>query len=136
LASATALMEMMGTTADDYTYAVFHQPNVKFPMRAATMLGFSEDQFKTGLLADEIGNVYSGSCMIGMTAVLDIAKPGDRVLMVSYGSGAGSDAFDLRVTELIEQRRDKAPSTRSYIERRTEIDYALYSRYRGKLSLD
>jgi hydroxymethylglutaryl-CoA synthase len=81
-------------------------------------------------------NVYSGSCMIGMTAVLDIAKPGDRVLMISYGSGAGSDAFDLRVTDLIEQRRDKAPSTRSYIERRTEIDYALYSRYRGKLSLD
>jgi hydroxymethylglutaryl-CoA synthase len=136
LASATALMQMMNTTAADYDYAVFHQPNVKFPMRAATMLGFNEEQFKTGLLADEIGNVYSGSCMIGMTAVLDIAKPGDRVLMISYGSGAGSDAFDLRVTDLIEQRRDKAPSTRSYIERRTEIDYALYSRYRGKLSLD
>jgi len=136
LASATAIMEMMGTTAEDYDYAVFHQPNVKFPMRAAKMLGFGEDQFKTGLLANEIGNVYSGSCMIGMTAVLDEAKPGERILMVSYGSGAGSDAFDLRVTDLIDERRAKAPSTRSYIERRTEIDYALYSRYRGKLHLD
>jgi hydroxymethylglutaryl-CoA synthase len=129
-------MEMMNTTAADYTYAVFHQPNVKFPQRAATMLGFGPEQFQTGLLADEIGNVYSGSCMIGMTAILDEAKPGDRILMISYGSGAGSDAFDLRVTDRIAERRDKAPSTRSYIERRTEIDYALYSRYRGKLSLD
>jgi hydroxymethylglutaryl-CoA synthase len=101
LSSASTLMKMMGTTAQDYTHAVFHQPNVKFPSRAAQMLGFNEDQIKTGLLAGEIGNVYSGSCMVGLTAILDIAKPGDRILMVSYGSGAGSDAFDLVVTERI-----------------------------------
>ena len=71
LSSATALMEMMGTTAEDYDYAVFHQPNVKFPSRAAKMLGFSPKQIEHGLLAGEIGNVYSGSCMIGITATLE-----------------------------------------------------------------
>ncbi len=133
LSAASALMEMMGTTAQDYTYAVFHQPNVKFPARAGKALGFSSEQVGTGLLAGEIGNVYSGSCMIGLTAILDIAQPGERILMVSYGSGAGSDAFDLVVTEKINERRDLAPRTRDYIARRTEIDYATYSRYRGKL---
>ncbi len=133
LSSAKALMEMMGTTADDYTYAVFHQPNVKFPSRAAKMLGFSPEQIQYGLLAGEIGNVYSGSCMVGLTAILDIAEPGDRILMVSYGSGAGSDSFDLLVTENIQKIRDRAPKTRDYINRRTEIDYATYCRYRGKL---
>jgi hydroxymethylglutaryl-CoA synthase len=136
LASASTLMEMMGTTPQDYTYAVFHQPNVKFPQRAASLLGFTDEQIKVGLLAGEIGNVYSGSCMIGLTAILDVAKPGDRILMISYGSGAGSDAFDLRVTNLIEERRGLAPSTQSYVARRTEIDYALYTRYRGKLRMD
>jgi len=126
-------MEMMHTTPADYTYAVFHQPNVKFPSRAAKMLGFTPEQIETGLLANEIGNVYSGSCMIGLTAILDEAKPGDRILMVSYGSGAGSDAFDLVVTERINAVRGKAPTTRQYIDRRTEIDYATYSRYRSKL---
>lgn len=133
LSSAGKLMELVGTTPDDYDYAVFHQPNVKFPQRAARMLGFKPEQIETGLLANDIGNVYSGSCMIGLTAILDIAKPGDRILMCSYGSGAGSDAFDLIVTENIEKKRTLAPATRTYIDRKTTIDYATYARYRGKL---
>jgi hydroxymethylglutaryl-CoA synthase len=131
--AASQLMDMMGTTAADYTYAVFHQPNVKFPSRAAKMLGFSPEQIQHGLLAGVIGNVYSGSCMIGLTATLDVAEPGDRILMVSYGSGAGSDAFDLVVTDRIKNRPKTYSTTQDYIQRRTEIDYATYVRYRGKL---
>jgi len=131
--AASALMEMMGTKASDYTYAVFHQPNVKFPMRAAQMLGFTDAQYSTGLLADHIGNVYSGSCMVGLTAILDQAKAGDRILMVSYGSGAGSDAFDILVTDKIGLVQNRAPRTRDYINRRTVIDYATYCRFRDKL---
>lgn len=133
MSSASKLMELMGTSPEDYKFAVFHQPNVKFPSRAAKMLGFSPEQIQTGLLANEIGNVYSGSCMIGLTAILDIAEPNDRILMVSYGSGAGSDAFDLIVTDNITAKRNLAPSTQDYIERKTIIDYATYARYRGKL---
>ncbi len=133
LSSAQTLMNMMGAQATDYTYGVFHQPNVKFPSRAAKTLGFKSEQIEAGLLVNEIGNVYSGSCMIGLTAILDIAKPGDRILMVSYGSGAGSDAFDLLVTDRITEVQKLALSTRTYINRRVEIDYATYSRYRDKL---
>ena len=133
IAAATTLMELMNTTAADYRYAVFHQPNVKFPARAAKTLGFSPDQIAAGLLANEIGNVYSGSCMIGLTAILDIAEPGDRILMVSYGSGAGSDAFDLRVSEQIGERPRARATTADYIARRSAIDYGTYVRYRDKL---
>jgi hydroxymethylglutaryl-CoA synthase len=133
MSSAGKLMEMMGTTASDYTHAVFHQPNVKFPQRAASLLGFKDEQIRTGLLSDKIGNVYSGSCMLGLTAILDVAQPGDRILMVSYGSGAGSDSFDLVVTERIRAVRDRAPKTADYIARRTLIDYATYCRYRKLL---
>ncbi len=128
-----ALMEALGTTAADYAWAVFHQPNLKFPQRVAALLGFSPDQIAPGLLVGEIGNVYAGSSIVGLTGVLDVAQPGDRILMVSYGSGAGSDAFDLAVTDKILDRRDRAPLTRDYIARRTEIDYATYTRYRRKL---
>lgn len=128
------MMELMGTQASDYTWAVFHQPNVKFPSRAAKMLGFTPEQIQHGLLAGEIGNVYSGSSLIGLTATLDCAKPGDRILLVSYGSGAGSDAFDILVTDnLTDEFKIKAPTTRDYINRRAEVDYAVYTRFRDKL---
>lgn len=133
ITAASTLMGMMNTTPKDYSHAVFHQPNVKFPSRAAKSLGFRPEQIQAGLLANDIGNVYSGSCMIGLTAILDIAAPDERILMVSYGSGAGSDAFDLRVTDKIQERPRLLPTTQDYLKRRTEIDYATYARYRGKL---
>ena len=135
LAAARTMMEASGTTAADYQYVVLHQPNTKFPMRAAKQLGFKEEQVKTGLLAPVIGNTYAGASPIGLTAILDIAKQGERILMVSYGSGAGSDALDLTVTEKIKARRGSARTTTSYVERRVEIDYATYARYSGKLTL-
>jgi hydroxymethylglutaryl-CoA synthase len=131
--AASRMMEAMGTTASDYEYAVFHQPNTKFPQRAAKSLGFSPEQIEPGLLVPMIGNTYAGAAIIGLSAVLDIAKPGDHILLVSFGSGAGSDAFDIQVTDAITERQGLAPKTQDYITRRTEIDYATYARMRGKL---
>jgi hydroxymethylglutaryl-CoA synthase len=129
------LMEEMGTKPADYKWAIFHQPNTKFPQRTASLLGFTPEQIKPGLLSPVIGNTYAGAAIIGLTATLDIAQPGDRILMVSFGSGAGSDAFDITVTEKLLERRDKALKTQDYIARRTEIDYATYSRFRGKIAM-
>jgi hydroxymethylglutaryl-CoA synthase len=134
--AAEQLLAATGTTAKDYRYAVFHQPNAKFPQKVGKQLGFSSEQIKPGLLVSVIGNTYAGSAMVGLTAVLDVAQPGDRVLVVSFGSGAGSDAFALRVTDHLTARRDRAPKTRDYIARRVEIDYAMYARLRGKLTME
>jgi hydroxymethylglutaryl-CoA synthase len=133
--AAEMLMDALGTKSGDYDWAVFHQPNAKFPQRVAAQLGFSKEQIQPGLLSPRIGNTYSGSCMIGLTAILDIAEPGDRILMVSYGSGAGSDAFDLEVTDRLPEVQNLATTTEAYISRRTEINYATYTRYRDKLKL-
>lgn len=131
--AAKTFLEASNTTPNDYQYAIFHQPNTKFPQKVAAMLGFKKEQIRPGLLVAEIGNTYAGSAIIGLAATLDIAKPGDRILVVSFGSGAGSDAFSIHVTEAIETRRNLAPSTRDYIARRKVIDYATYARQRGKL---
>jgi len=129
------IMEALGTKPSDYTWVIFHQPNSKFPQRAASLLGFTPEQIKPGLLSPVIGNTYAGAAIIGLTATLDLAQPGDRILMISFGSGAGSDAFDISVTNKLPERRDKALKTQDYISRRTEIDYAIYARFRGKIAM-
>ena len=134
-AAAKTLLAELGRRAQDYAYVVFHQPNAKFPERAGDLLGFEKEQWETGLVCPMIGNTYSGSAMLGLTAILDEASPGDRILCVSFGSGAGSDAFSLVVTARIDGKAQLAPTTQAYIQRRTEIDYATYARYRGKLQM-
>lgn len=131
--AAQLMLDELGRKAADYRYIVPHQPNSKFPQRVAKQLGFKPEQYQTGLLVGRIGNTYAGSSLIGLSAVLDEAQPGDRILVVSFGSGAGSDAFSLEVTERIGAARRRALLTGDYIARRVEIDYATYARMRGKM---
>lgn len=122
------------TSPEDYTYAVFHQPNGKFPMAVAQKLGFTNEQCATGLLAPRIGNTYSAAVLLGLANILDEASPGDTIFMCAYGSGAGSDAFRLEVTRAIEDY-DRSPSQilETQLARTSNVDYATYAKYRGKL---
>ncbi|MGH1364497.1 MAG: hydroxymethylglutaryl-CoA synthase [Calditrichia bacterium] len=131
--SATTLMEELNLKPTDFAHAVFHQPNTKFPRKVAKLLGFTSSQIKTGLLAPRIGNAYAGSSPLGLTAVLDMAKPGDRILLCSFGSGAGSDAFSFLATDRILEAHSKAVTTEEYIARSIEINYATYARWRKKI---
>jgi hydroxymethylglutaryl-CoA synthase len=127
------LMEKCKTTPKDYDYVIFHQPNGKFPMSAAKLLGFSQEQIHPGLIATKIGNTYSASSLLGLCAVLDIAKPGQRILLTSYGSGAGSDSFDITVTDNIIEIQKNNKTVESYICKKKYVDYISYLKNIGVL---
>jgi hydroxymethylglutaryl-CoA synthase len=131
--AAAHLLEQLGTRPSDYTYAVFHQPNARFPLAAAKQLGFTPQQLTPGMLSPKIGNTYSAAALLGLCAVLDVAQPGETIFVTTYGSGAGSDAYALQVTEAIGERRNRAALTSAYLARETFIDYAVYAKWRGKL---
>jgi hydroxymethylglutaryl-CoA synthase len=131
--AARGLMDALGYGPEAYDRVIFHQPNSKFPIRVAQRLGFVEDQYRDGLLVPFVGNTYAASSGIGLAAVLDKADPGQRILLASYGSGAGSDAFSFVTTARITRGRNPIPQVSDYVKRRKEIDYACYARQRGKL---
>jgi len=134
LGCATNLLQRTGTKPSDYRWCVFHQPNGKFPQRAAKELGFTKEQYEQGLLCPILGNTYSGSSPMGLSAILDVAKPGDRIFMVSYGSGSGSDGFVWRVTDRILEVQGLAPHTRWQLEHDPRyVDYGTYAKFRGKI---
>jgi len=132
IGATKGLLENTGLGIDDFDYVVFHQPNLKFPLRVAKLLGIPLEKLEPGLVVGEIGNTYSASSLIGLAAVLDQAKPNQRILLVSYGSGAGSDAFAIRVTGANRKFKPN-PTVRQMIEEKRYIDYATYARFRGKL---
>jgi hydroxymethylglutaryl-CoA synthase len=130
------MFEQTSKSARDYEYAVFHQPNAKFPQRVAKTLQFTPEQIKPGLVVSRLGNTYSGSSMIGLAATLDVAQPGDRIFVASFGSGAGSDAFDIEVTDAIASGvfcRDAAPTVEELLADPVYLDYAQYARHKGKI---
>ena len=131
---AKGLMDKAGSKPEDYDYAVFHQPNGKFPTRVAKQLGFSDEQMSAGLVVPLIGNTYSGAVPLGLASILDEAESGDRILAVAYGSGAGSDAFDIRVTDEKKRfRTASAPTLKQLMANPKYLDYATYAKFKGKI---
>ena len=114
------LLKKTNTTIEDYDYFVFHMPNGKFPLIMAKKYKIPMEKIKPSLVVEKIGNAYSGSSILGLCAVLDIAKPNDMILITSYGSGAGSDSFSIKVCKGIEDKRKKAPLVADYINANTK----------------
>ena len=134
LAAARGILEQSGHQPEDFAYAVFHMPNGKFPLKAAKTLGFTREQMEEGLLVTTMGNTYSGSSPTGLAAILDVARPGDLILLISFGSGAGSDAFVFQATDHLPALQDKAPKIRALLERnRRYLDYGQYAKFRRKI---
>jgi len=129
-----AMLEKAKMKPGDFDYVIFHQPNGKFPANAAKRLGFKEPQYKHGLLCPTLGNTYSGSSPMGLAATLDEAEPDQLILLVSYGSGSGSDAFIFRTTPRLLEIRDLAPRTRKQLdEHKIYIEYGQYAKFRRKI---
>ena len=132
--ASNAILKKSGMKPSDFKWAVFHQPNGKFPLRVALELGFTKEQIEPGWLSPRLGNTYSGASPIGLTGILDVSQPGDLVFMCSYGSGAGSDAFVWKVTDRINDARDKAVRTHKLLdENKIFVDYGTYAKFRHKI---
>ncbi|MBI2133447.1 hydroxymethylglutaryl-CoA synthase [Candidatus Woesearchaeota archaeon] len=127
------ILEMASSRPSDFDHVIFHQPNGKFPVEAAKMLGFTEKQTEKGLLVRDIGNCYSASTLIGLCSVLDEALPGQKILLVSYGSGAGADGFVLRTTENIENARKGIMKVREMMKFTKYLAYEEYMRHAKRL---
>lgn len=136
--SATkAILKKTGMKPSDFKYAVFHMPNGKFPQQAGKALGFTKEQMETGWIVPTMGNTYSGSSPTGLAAILDVAAPGDLILITSFGSGAGSDSFVLKATKLLPERRGRGATVRSMLDgTRRYLTYGEYAKFREKIILN
>jgi hydroxymethylglutaryl-CoA synthase len=124
------LMKKSKTTPKEIKHVALHTPNGKFPSRAGKILGFDEEQLESNFIVSKIGNTYSAASILALTDILDRAKPGEKILLASFGSGAGSDSFLFKATNNIKKLKP-ARTTRHFIENKEHIDYAKYCKITG-----
>jgi hydroxymethylglutaryl-CoA synthase len=134
MGAAEGIMSKAKMKPSAFAHVIFHQPNGKFPFKVGKMLGFKKEQIEQGWLVNKLGNTYSGSSPLGLTACLDIARVGDKILLVSYGSGAGSDAFIFEILDKIKDVQDLAPKTRDLLKKNKHyLEYGEYAKFRQKI---
>jgi len=137
IASAVGgFMNKFGCKPNDFEYLVLHQKNGNEPLALGREMGFADEQLRPGLVADRIGDCGSANSLIALALVLDKASAGQRILLASYGQGAGSDVLSLRVTDLIDEaraRRKAYGGVEEQIGRRISIRYQDYLRMQRKI---
>lgn len=133
ISAVKGLLEKMALKPEDFKYVVLYQPDGVLPLRVARKLGFSENQITPGLITCRIGNSRSASSLLGVSTVLDKAEPGERILVASYGTGGGSDAFSLKVQDKIMENRGRVPTFENYVNRKTYISYSTFLKINKRL---
>jgi hydroxymethylglutaryl-CoA synthase len=124
-AASKGLMEKIGKKAEDFKHAVFQQTDDRLPGLAARALGINRELLAPGIAAT-LGDLGSCSAFVSLAGILDKAKPGERILLASYGSGS-SDAFSMITRDQIEKKKNKlGVPLEKYLERKQYIDYVSY----------
>jgi len=127
--ACASLLKKVGTKPEDYAHVVIQQPDAKTPGSVAGKLMFNDAQMASGLVSVNLGDLGAASTTVGLAAALDAAKVGDRIIMISYGSGAGSDAVSLKVVS----DRKPTPTFKDQLEKKDYIDYIQYVKLKGAL---
>ncbi len=120
--SVKLLLDKLGRRSSDYSYFIIQQFNGVDPLRVALKLGFTINQLKTGFLAPILGDTGACSALIGFLRVLECAEPQEKILIASYGSGAGSDALSFKLT----RKPGKKGKVSKALNKREYIDYLSY----------
>ena len=114
-------------TAEDIDHAVFPQDDVKMSWRGGDRLGFDADQMGAGFVVKRMGFAGVASPLVGLSAALDAAESGSRILVAGYGYGHGASAFVFETTDRVEDEGASA-GVDAALEATEELSYAEYAR--------
>jgi len=127
--SASALLKKLGRTPEVYNHVVIQQPDARVPASVGGKLKFAEPQLAAALTANVLGDLGAASTPVSLAAALDVANVGDKIMVISYGSGAGSDALSFRVVS----DRKPAIKFKQEVDRKEYIDYIKYLKLKGAI---
>ena len=127
------LLEKTGMKIEDFAKVVYSCPISREHAGIAKRAKMAPEQVQPNLF-EQVGDTGTPHSLIMLAAALDEAKPGDKIMVVSYGSGA--DALCFEVTKNIEKMKDHK-SVNASLERRADLTaYTRYCVFRDLIPVD
>ena len=120
----------------DFDFVIMPHADKRVSKAVAEKIGFSSQQLDVGRVSDKIGDTGSAASLLGLSLVLDQALPGQRILVSSYGYGAGADVLGLTATDYLpkfRRRKSYGLSTLQQMELKESVSYSDYIRMERKL---
>jgi hydroxymethylglutaryl-CoA synthase len=127
--AGTALLRKLSRKAEDYNHVVIQQPDARVPATIGARMQFTDLQLEAGLTSKVLGDLGAASTPVSLAAALDAAKVGDKIMVISYGSGAGSDALSFKVVS----DRKSTVRFKTEADRKEYIDYVKYLKLKGAI---
>lgn len=132
--AASELMRRVGVSSKDLTKAALYAPETRRAIELAGSLGLDPKTQLQDPLVDAIGNTGTAHPLMTFVAALEEAKPGDRLLLASYGNG--SDAFLFKVGEGVEKLKGSRRAVKAHVaSKRMVPDYITYLKWRGLVKM-
>lgn len=126
-------LEKNNRTASTISKVIISGPATRSHTDAAAALGFQKDQIQNPLL-DSVGNTGNAHAPLMLISALEAAKPGDQLLVISYGEGLDYILFE--VTEAISQLTSRK-GVNGYINvKNNQVLYSDYLKWRGILKTE
>lgn len=125
------LLNRCGLRIQDITKVVFPPLTTRDHAEVAKNLGLTSDKIQAPLV-EEMGNTGCAHPLMMLIAALEETKPGDKILVASYGSG--SDALLFQVTEKIKEFKNRGKLKKCLEEKEELKSYEKYLSFRGILT--
>ena len=127
------ILGLMGTHSlgtRDFSKIVFSAIDGRQHAALAKKLGFEASQVQDPLFS-QIGHTGTAAILMMLSAALEEAKPGERVLVANYGDGC--DAFILKVTDA-KAGINTGQKIKDMPAQKRSIDYVTYLNWRDLIS--
>jgi 3-hydroxy-3-methylglutaryl CoA synthase len=132
--AVSGAMKKYNLTPKDFAKVVFYTPDARAYARMAGSLGFDPRTQVQAPLIEEMGNTGAAFPLMLLVAALEEAKPGDRILLASYGDG--SDVFILQVTDAIKKVKPRRGMKGHLASKRALPNYEKYLLFRRLISTE
>ncbi len=126
--SISTLLKHLDLKPVDVARLILYTPNARAAQAVAKKLELDPKTQLADPLLGAVGDTGCAQVLIGLAHALETAKPGDRLVVASYGDG--SDALVFRVTEAIASRRDRLGVSYYLSRKRAMPSYGQYALFR------